>query len=642
MSDFDKYQSKMPGVYIEEISAGSNPIVGVGTSTAVFIGNAVGGSDADKNKPKLITSWNEFTESYNESGKSFPANGDPEKYLPYAVYCFFNEGGTRCYVVNLDCPGEAYTFIESGSTTDSFSVQKNPGGNSDAEDLTVTGNPIDETSFTLTVAGTDINSNDPITDEVLTITFDELDVSSYSVDKGIVPPAIRVLLKRSAESSPFPVFPNPLDFGDEDNSEVTFTGTGPSVFVRRKSSTNQDPLSVKLESGASSGYTLTVKTLDKDGKEESSLPIVIIETDGDEFVDLITTVGDPAEIEYKFISGTSPDATSTEFWDLPTKAGCEEKQLDLVFEYLKKVDDINIIAFPDMVVSSDEYAKPYIQLGYEYCYEREYCFFIIDPSQDQKTLPQIEESVRQIGGISLTIEDQLTDVKTEILNKYSAVYFPWIYITNPMYSPYGDTRKTILVPPSGAIAGIYARTDANRGVWKAPAGLSDGRIFSAKDVELKFSEKDYGALNCHNINAIRNIKDTGVCVWGGRTVALFNANDTCDQITQTEWKYINIRRLFNYIEESLYEGNQWVVFEPNGPELWGIVNRNITAFLTDEWKAGAFYGATAEEAFFVKVDKENNPPDLREQGLLIIDVGIAPIYPAEFVIIRISQKMQTE
>ncbi len=267
-------------------------------------------------------------------------------------------------------------------------------------------------------------------------------------------------------------------------------------------------------------------------------------------------------------------------------------------------------------------------------------FFIIDSLQNDNTVLDIKTSVSKIGKLPVNAE-------SEKLNKYSAVYFPWIEITNPIYNPYGSDdlsqKKTIIVPPSGAIAGIYARTDANRGVWKAPAGLSDGRIYSAKDVNLKFSEKNYGDLNCHNINAIRNIKDTGVCVWGARTVALFDDKTTpCQDVSQTEWKYINVRRLFNYIEESLYEGNQWVVFEPNGPELWSIVNRNITAFLTDQWKDGAFYGTTAEEAFFVKVDKDNNPPDLREQGLLIIDVGIAPIYPAEFVIIRITQKMQTE
>jgi hypothetical protein len=588
MSDLTtKYQNKMPGVYIEELSAGSNPIVGVGTSTAAFIGLV--NSTQYYNDPQLITSWNEFVETYKEDKKEDndkPIRYSPFKdgyYLPYAVYCFFNEGGTRCYVVNLDCPVEAYI---------------------------------------------------------------------YNKIPPVAPPLEESALSHVPEISPMLVDSESVTLADTALSKTTFQGIGlPSVFVRITSSAYQDPLSVKLE-GSEGNYTLTVKagacTEDADctggyictDAQCTTDPITI--TSGSDGFVLLDGV---PEVQYNFLAKTTPDTSDTTFHDLPNiAASCPEETLALVFENLKKVDDINIIAFPDMVVGSDDYAKPYIQLGYEYCYARQYCFFIIDSLRDDNTLTKIKTSVSKIGNIPININGQESGVKTEELNKYSAVYFPWLEITNPSYSPYGDTRPTITVPPSGAIAGMYARTDANRGVWKAPAGLSDGRIYSAKDVDLKFSEKNYGDLNCHNINAIRNIKDTGGCVWGARTVVLFSDEDDCNavQALQTEWKYINIRRLFNYIEESLYEGNQWVVFEPNGPELWSIVNRNITAFLTDQWKDGAFYGTTAEEAFFVKVDKDNNPPDLREQGFLIIDVGIAPIYPAEFVIIRITQKMLTE
>jgi len=567
--------------------------------------------------------------------------------LPYAVYCFFNEGGTRCYVVNLDCPAKAIAYPEH---SDSFSVRKKVDGTGADEALKAKVSDVNDEVYTFKLIVSEVESKSEV--DNLDINFEELKVGQFSSEDGIKPSAESVELQKTTDGSPLPVENTLLleggEGGEGEEEKAIFTGRKPSVFVRRKSLTNKEPLSVKLEksenegSDNGSGYTLTVKK----GEKPESAPVELqVGQEGDnDFIDLEDKSENPIDlqVQYQFIFGTTPQVSKEEdFVELPTIMSCED--LNPVLENLKKVDDINIIVFPDMGEGSDEDAEPYLKLGYEYCYEREYCFFIIDPPQDKNTLTDIKTFVSKIGKLPVNIDEQQKDVESEKLNKYSAVYFPWLYITNPMYSPYSDPRKTILVPPSGAIAGIYARTDANRGVWKAPAGLSDGRIFSAKDVELKFSEKDYGDLNCHNINAIRNIKDTGVCAWGARTVALFTApTDPCDAIIQTEWKYINVRRLFNYIEESLYEGNQWVVFEPNGPELWSLVNRNITAFLTEEWKAGAFYGATAEEAFFVKVDKDNNPPDLREQGLLIIDVGIAPIYPAEFVIIRITQKMQTE
>ncbi len=378
MSDLTaKYQSKMPGVYIEEISAGSNPIVGVGTSTAVFIGNAVGGSDEDKNKPKLITSWNEFTESYqDEAGKSF-ADG---QYLPYAVYCFFNEGGTRCYVVNLDCPGEAYTY--QTILTDSFMVQKQEG-DLDNEELSVTVSNVDEETRTFILT---VTTDDQTPVETLTINFDELDLS-FSDTAGIKDSdgqptkAINVELKRAASASPMPIFDSskPLTLAAP-TATGTFTGIGPSVFVRRTSSTNQDSLSVKLGETVDN-YTLTVRTKNENDENVDTDPLPITQTEGDEFVKLNTPDGTP-EIEYKFLTGTTPDTTPPEgseegFVSLPTTASCEEKNLALVFENLKKVDDINIIAFPDMVVGSDDYAEPYIQLGYEYCYARKYCFLLL-------------------------------------------------------------------------------------------------------------------------------------------------------------------------------------------------------------------------------------------------------------------------
>jgi len=214
----------------------------------------------------------------------------------------------------------------------------------------------------------------------------------------------------------------------------------------------------------------------------------------------------------------------------------------------------------------------------------------------------------------------LKDKKDNYNSTFGALYYPWIKISDPA----GTTK---LLPPSGAIAGIYSRTDVSRGVHKAPAGITDGYVRSAIGVERELTKGENDILYIPGVNAIRAFPGAGICVWGARTV-------TADP----EWKYLNVRRLFLFIEESLDKGSQWVVFEPNDPALWGKVKRNITAFLTGLWRDGALLGTTPDEAFFVKVDAENNPSDVIDAGRLVIEVGVAPVKPAEFVIIRISQK----
>jgi phage tail sheath protein FI len=168
-------------------------------------------------------------------------------------------------------------------------------------------------------------------------------------------------------------------------------------------------------------------------------------------------------------------------------------------------------------------------------------------------------------------------------------------------------------------------------VHKAPAGTSEGYLDSVTGIEKIITKGEQDVLNPANINVIRSFPTGGICIWGARTLS-----------ADSEWKYINIRRLFLFLEESIDKASQWVVFEPNSPSLWGSVKRNITAFLLRVWRDGALFGSTPEEAFFIKVDEENNPEEVRDAGQLIIEVGVAPVKPAEFVIIRISQKTQSK
>ncbi len=205
-------------------------------------------------------------------------------------------------------------------------------------------------------------------------------------------------------------------------------------------------------------------------------------------------------------------------------------------------------------------------------------------------------------------------------SKYAALYYPWIQVANP--TP-GAASPTILVPPSGHMAGIWARSDGERGVHKAPANEV---IRGVIGLPINITNGEQSQLNPVGVNCIRSFPGRGIRVWGARTLS-----------SDPSWRYLNVRRLFNYVEKSLENGTQWVVFEPNDYALWQRVKRDVSAFLKRVWMDGALFGQTPEEAFFVKCDAENNPPETRDVGQLIIDVGIAPVKPAEFVIFRISQ-----
>jgi phage tail sheath protein FI len=201
---------------------------------------------------------------------------------------------------------------------------------------------------------------------------------------------------------------------------------------------------------------------------------------------------------------------------------------------------------------------------------------------------------------------------------YGAFYFPWITINDPL------TQTLVDVPPSGHIAGIYARTDATRGVHKAPANET---VRGALDVTYNVTRSEQGVLNPEGVNCLRKFATQGILVWGARTL-----DDKA-----SPFRYIPVRRFFNQVEESVMEGSSWVVFEPNDRSLWKAIRRDISAFLTVMWRQGALMGATPEEAFFVKCDEETNPPEEIDQGKVTTIVGLAPVKPAEFVIFRIGQ-----
>ncbi len=707
-----------PGVYVEEVSSGSKPIAGVGTSTGAFVGVAEKGP---LGKAELITNWTQFQ-------KKFGGFVDDAE-LAHGVYQFFNEGGTKCYVVrtchSADADLSAATLEDSanadtiritaaneGTWANKLTAAVEPASNDrdlfklvlkdenakgekiaveafDNLDIASIEETVNDQSAFIKVEkdswddGGTINGSrkipwvtkyeqsvvllggaeeiaDPATDAVaasadlLGANFTTA-ISVAAVNAGVdgnnlvvtvtdttsSPNTISIKVSHTATGEE-EIFEN-IDFTTPTiNSALitleagtapwhldvaqTLTLTGTAVDDRITDETGADlfeftartgytatDITVTVEPGDSSGqYDIFVKHKSDPYEEHTGLLTLEIASITSQYVDVElvsgVTLGDQVPRPRKTVdvgpiyqsvnlSGGNDGITNIISTDYvgDAAAGTGLHGFDTV-------DGINIVAIPDAI--GDTYV---MKSGLTYCENRKDCFFVADPPK------------------GLGPQDVLKHKLKNLKSSYGSLYYPWIESIHPV------TGKKIMLPPSGAVAGIISKTDVARGVHKAPAGTAEGYMKSAVGLEKVLTKGEHDILNNPGINVIREFPGAGICVWGARTLT-----------DDPEWKYVNVRRLFMMIEESIDEGSQWVVFEPNDPSLWGSVKRNITAFLTMLWRDGALYGATPDEAFFVKIDAENNPPEVRDAGQLIIEVGVAPVKPAEFVIIRIQQKTLTK
>ncbi|CAG9295020.1 phage tail sheath family protein [Celerinatantimonas diazotrophica] len=323
-------------------------------------------------------------------------------------------------------------------------------------------------------------------------------------------------------------------------------------------------------------------------------------------------------LPHKDTGSKSDDTFSNPDMDSSLLIGDETKGTGL--HAFDVIEDVNLILIPDLcLLAQDKQASAYSQVV-NYCTQRGDCFFIGDiPAQSSG----YQDAINFVKG-----NDSKPPAPT-LLNElgFAAFYYPWIQVNNPEVAY--PAKPPLYIPPSGAVAGAFAATDASRGVFKSAAGTTDGKLPSALQEQVKVTQTQLGLLNQNCVNDIRTLTGKGVCIWG----AVTNAGEA------SEWKYIAVRRLFIYVEQSIRQSSAWIVFEPNTPKLWGTITRNITVFLTSLWQEGALFGATAQDAFFIKVDEENNPPEERRKGNLTIEIGLAPVFPAEFIIIKIGQKV---
>jgi phage tail sheath protein FI len=493
-----------PGVYIEEVEAGSRPIEGVGTAVAGFVGLAARGP---ANAPTLVTNWSQFTQTFGDFVEG--------SYLAHAVYGYFQGGGGAAYVVRIGAGGSMPTATaelssgkEKGTTTYRVSaIEAGPAGN----EISVEVAPSSETaenSFKIVV-----NRGGKAVE-----TFDNLTTSKGKSN-------VVTVIKAQSEY-------------------ITIDEVGSASVAERVPATG----SLSLAGGG------------------ASVPVRVTP---DDYV------------------GDSADRTG--------------------FGGLEAVDEVTMLCVPDLMAvyqqgGLDLEGVQAVQLAMiAHCELMGDRVAILDAPPGLNAQQVKEWRVDKAGYDS----------------KYATLYWPWIKVFDPL------SGQAMHVPPSGHIAGVWARSDDTRGVHKAPANEI---IRGAISLELNLTKAEHDQLNPSGINCIRAFPGRGIRVWGARTLS-----------SDPAWRYLNVRRLFNFVEESIFEGTQWVVFEPNDQRLWGRVKRTINAFLIRVWRDGALFGATPDQAFFVKCDAENNPPEVRDAGQLVVDIGIAPVKPAEFVVFRIAQ-----
>lgn len=654
-----------PGVYIEEISSGVHTITGVATSIAAFVGYTQRGRD---NRAKRILSFADFERAFGGLA------ADSE--LSYAVQQFFTNGGTEAYVVRVPRNGAIpasvtvqdggadvlqITALSTGTNGNTLYVDVDydavPSADPKAFNLTITdSDPVrgtgerfgnvttDKTksNFVETVVNDEDTGSKLISVKVLdtdrpaetgtsgdAIDLSKIDMSkvndqtkpiNYVINASVaVPPAapvtVKVTFMTKGDTLPSSVLgacrllerklnaafatnsaiagitancmPNSEGKGirvrvvnpNEWDSSVTFSALGGSLGSSEAEADDALKLSAGTASANVAHYWL--------GTTQDSLA-VSAHTQGDDGSGLPTStdlVGDPSKFTGIYA--------------------------------LDKVDLFNILCIPDATradpssptqLDSSVDPNAIFSPAVSYCKTRR-AFLLVDAPPDVND----PDSATDWKSSGLTVHDE-----------NAAAYFPRLRLPDPL-----NDMKLRTFAPCGVIAGVYARTDASRGVWKAPAG-TEATLAGVQQMVYKLTDPENGVLNPLGLNCLRIFPIYGAISWGARTLVGADAETN-------DWKYIPVRRMALFLEESLYRGTKWVVFEPNDEPLWSQIRLNVGAFMQDLFRQDAFQGKTPRDAYFVKCDSETTTQDDIDKGIVNIIVGFAPLKPAEFVVIKIQQ-----
>jgi phage tail sheath protein FI len=601
-----------PGVYVEEVSFRSKSIEGVPTSTTGFAGMTRYGpvrypDGPSSCEPRLVTSFTEFESVYGGlTVLHAPTLADERlSFVAHAARAFFMNGGTRLYISRVFAPrgtdwGVASLSIAVSGTTATWTARW-PGeiGNAwvKAQVLRSKNAAIhspDRFGDAVQVSGAKLGSiveivaaaPAPDGDDPLTLG----NLAQISID----PNDGRQIFNRGGA----PFLPAKTDIIQNVTLRITVTTDEKINFVTDAVET--DPATKRFI-----GKILQAK----DPENENS--VLFLDWDPTESVgnDVAANlmVALQANSGKRLTGGHDGDMVS------PDDLGGEDADPDDIarkatgLAALDEIDDIAIVALPDGGAMGD----PDLSQA------------VAEVLIDHASRPQ---SYR-IAVVDAPVGSSMTEIRNfrgKFDSTYAALYHPWIEIFDPTERPQqGAPPKRLMLPPSGFVTGIYARTDILRGVFKAPANEI---VNGLTKFEANINKPRQDVLNPEGINALRFFPGRGSRVWGARTMT-----------SDPEWKYVNVRRLFIYLEHSIDKGTQWAVFEPNNERLWANIRSTIEDFLLVQWKSGALMGSKPEQAFFVRCDRTTMTQNDLDNGRLICLIGVAPTYPAEFVIFRIGQ-----
>ena len=557
-----------PGVYVEEVDRGPKPIEGVGTAMPVFVGfsekaqltQQVNGESVTRD----VVGQPQLVTNWTQYVQSF--GGIIEgAYLPHSVYGYFMNGGSRCYVLSVKTIPKAQAALLGSDGKPQLLVKSKQAGFSGlrlrvkVETPAALPAPAEATSATAKKDDKDDKSKDAKADDKSTKSASS---SSSSSSSDSQPQAFNIVVEQQGESGAW--------YRKETLRDVILT-------------------EVETDDGKE------VRVAFKNNKPSQFIDFVVPDTKAS-----LTKIWPKAQEQTLNIeSDLIEPATYSDFQgDVLERTGVEG---------LEALDDVTMVCVPDLMTP-----MPGQQL-------------------DLTTVKGVQTLI--IGhcermGDRVAILDAPPNMNPQQINKwrmdtagydssYATLYYPWIQVMDPV------TNSPKLIPPSGHMAGIWARNDNTRGVHKAPANEV---VAGATGLAYNATKGEHDVLNPNGINVIRAFPGMGIRVWGARTLT-----------SNPSWRYLNVRRLFNYVEKSIERGTQWIVFEPNEPMLWSQIVRDVSAFLTTVWAQGALFGTTPDQAFYVKCDEELNPQATRDLGQLFIEIGMSPVKPAEFVIFRISQ-----
>ena len=580
-----------PGVYVEEVPSQARSIGGVSTSLTAFVGAALRGPT---NSPTIVSSYGEFERAFGGLWASSP--------MTYAVQQYFQNGGSQAMIVRVAGDGSASAASAAQTVTQGVRFT-----HADKTLSAVIAAPSAGTyDITFTADGEPLSA--------IAVADDNSTLASLlsTVDGGKV-----TMTGTAGSSAALPAG----TYNEGSNSigvdSVAGTETVTLTAVSSGAWGNQLRFSVDVATGASSvsdGFNLTVEEVDGNGnvvRSEVHRNLTLHTTRN-----IVTVLAEASSLVHATISGTvAAGERMPVVSDVTLTSGADGTYSDdellgsegghTGIYALAKAAIFNMLCLPpaqfDTPVSAATWAA-----ALTFC-ENNRAFAIVD------------------GDPSWSAGNAAAKYSTLGLNsKNGAMYWPWVRVADPL-----DEGRLADFAPCGVVAGAIARNDASRGVWKAPAGL-EVTLRPARDLTETLTDAEQGAINPSGLNVLRSLPGAGRVVWGSRTLV------GSDRLA-SEWKYVPVRRLALMIEEALYRGTQWVVFEPNDEPLWSQIRLSIGAYMHGLFRQGAFQGTSASQAYFVKCDSETTTQADIDAGVVNILVGFAPLKPAEFVILRIQQ-----